>query len=132
MTDATLLDYLETPRNAILATVTPTGQPHAVPVWFRRVGDELWVITERGSVKHRNAAANPRAALCIDDGKFGYVTAEGSLAIRDTVSYDERLILNAKYRGQAEAKRFVDLGGHERMVMLILSPERWLDHRSAT
>jgi PPOX class probable F420-dependent enzyme len=119
--------YLGQPRNAILATTSPDGHVHAVPVWFRYVGGEFLIITERGSVKHRNAARAGRAALCVDDGKFAYVSAEGPVEIQDPVSYEERLALHTLYRGAEAAKRIVDQGGHERMVILQLRPERWFD-----
>ncbi|MFN8526155.1 MAG: pyridoxamine 5'-phosphate oxidase family protein [Chloroflexota bacterium] len=128
MPDDGLSAYLQTPRNATLATLGH-GRIHAVPVWFRYEAPEIWIITERGSVKHRNAAHSGRATLCIDDGKFGYVSVEGPVSVRDSVTYDERLALHTLYRGAEAAKRIVDQGGHERMVMLVLRPERWIDKR---
>ena len=119
--------YLSQPRNAILATVSPEGRAHAVPVWFRYVDGVFEIITERGSVKHRNAATAGRAALCVDDGKFAYVSAEGTIEVQDPVSYEERLALHTIYRGPEAARRIVDQGGHERMVILRLRPERWYD-----
>ena len=119
--------YLRQPRNAVLATVRPDGQPHAVPVWFRYHDGAFDIITERGSVKHRNAVNAGRAAICVDDGKFAYVSAEGPVEVQDPVSYAERLALHTLYRGAEAAKRIVDQGGHERMVILRLRPEHWLD-----
>ena len=119
--------YLSQPRNAILTTVGQEGRLHTVPVWFRYVDGAFDIITERGSVKHRNAARAGRAALCVDDAKFAYVSAEGPVEVQDPVSYDERLALHTLYRGAEAAKRIVDQGGHERMVILRLRPEHWLD-----
>ena len=120
--------YLSEPRNAILATITPDGRVHAVPVWFLYMDGFFNIVTERGSVKHRNAARAGRAALCVDDGKFAYVSAEGSVEVQDAVSYEERLALHTLYRGAEAARRIVDQGGHERMVLLRLRPERWFYH----
>ena len=119
--------YLAQPRNAVLATTNPDGRVHAVPVWFRYVDGVFLILTERGSVKHRNAVEGGRAGLCVDDGRFAYVSAEGPVDVQDAVSYDERLALHARYRGGEAARRIVDQGGHERMVMLRLRPERWFD-----
>ena len=119
--------YLSQPRNAVLATTSPDGRVHAVPVWFRYTDGVLLIITERGSVKHRNAARAGRGALCVDDGKFAYVSTEGPIEVQDSVSYEERLALHTLYRGAEAAKRIVDQGGHERMVILRLRPERWFD-----
>jgi len=119
--------YLSQPRNAILATVGTNGRIHAVPVWFRFEGGAFEIITERGSVKHRNAVNAGRSAICVDDGKFAYVGAEGPVEVQNSVSYEERLALHTLYRGAESAKRIVDEGGHERMVILRLRPEHWLD-----
>ncbi len=120
--------FLRRPLTAVLATTGRDGCIHAVPVWFRWTGRVFEIITERGSVKHRNAARTGRAALCIDerDGSFAYLTAEGPVTVADSVSYDERLALHTLYRGTEQAKAVVDGGGHEKMVMLRLLPERWV------
>ena len=120
--------FLKQPRTAVLATNGRDGRVHAVPVWYSWDGEVFRVITERGSAKHRNAVRGGRATLCIDerDGPYRYVTAEGPVTVQDAVSYDERLALHTLYRGAEAAKQVVDRGGHERMVMLILRPERWL------
>lgn len=120
--------FLREPRTAVLATAGRGGRVHAVPVWFTWDGESFKVITERGSVKHRNAARTGRATLCVDErpNSVRYVMAEGAVTVRDPVSYDERLALHTYYRGAEAAKRIVDAGGHERMVMLVLRPERWV------
>ena len=120
--------FLKQPRTAVLATTGRDGRVHAVPVWYSWDGTVFRVITERGSAKHRNAARTGRATLCVDerDGPYRYVTAEGAVTVQDPVSYGERLALHTLYRGAEAAKQVVDRGGHERMVMLILRPDRWL------
>jgi PPOX class probable F420-dependent enzyme len=119
--------FLREPRTAVLVTTGRDGRAHAVPVWFLWDGDVFRVITERGSVKHRNAARTGRAALCVSaEGSLRYVTAEGPVVVQDPVSYNERLALHTHYRGPDAARKVVDQGGHERMVMLIVRPEKWL------
>jgi PPOX class probable F420-dependent enzyme len=117
--------FLGAARNAVLATLGPDGRTHAVPVWFRYVDGVFRIITERGSAKHRNAARDGRASLCIPDDWLRYVAAEGPVAVEDPVSYEERLALHSAYRGAEAAREIVDRGGHERMVILVLRPERW-------
>jgi PPOX class probable F420-dependent enzyme len=127
MTPAERAEFLAQPRTAVLATTGRDGRIHAVPVWYRWDGTGFRIITERGSVKHRNAARTPRASLCIDDReRFAYVTAEGPITVQDSVTYDERLALHSRYRGPDRAKEIVDRGGHEKMVLLLLRPEHWL------
>ena len=120
--------FLREPRTAVLATLDREGRIHAVPVWFLYHRSEFRIITDRGSAKHRNAVRTGRATLCVDDraGSFRYVTAEGPVIVRDPITYDERLALHTHYRGPEAAKQIVDRGGHERMVMLVLHPDRWI------
>lgn len=119
--------FLGEAHTGVFATTGRDGRIHAVPVWYSYDGERIRIITERGSVKHRNAVRTGRAALCVDDRvTFRYVTAEGPVTVQGPVSYEERLALHVRYRGEAAARRVVDQGGHERMVTLILHPEHWL------
>jgi pyridoxamine 5'-phosphate oxidase family protein len=65
------IDYLRGQRLGRLATVGRDGSPHVVPVGFRLAPDndaiEVGGHGIRGSKKWRDLAANPRAALVIDD-----------------------------------------------------------------
>lgn len=120
--------FLQQPRTAVIATTGRDGRIHAVPVWYLWDGQVFRVITERGSVKHRNAVRTGRATICVDEreGAYRYLTAEGTVAVQDPLPYEERLALHTLYRGAEAAKQVVDRGGHEKMVMLVLTPDRWL------
>lgn len=65
------IDYLRSQRLARIATATPDGQPHVVPVSFRYNPDEDTIdvgghgFTSRK--KYRDVQANPRVAIVIDD-----------------------------------------------------------------
>ncbi len=120
--------FLSEPRTAVLATTGRDGSAHAVPVWFRYQDGAFRIITDRGSQKHRNIERTGRATLCVDerDGSFRYVSAEGPVRVAETVTADERLALHTHYRGRDRAEQVVAKGGHEKMVLLLLTPERWL------
>lgn len=120
--------FLTEPRTAVLATTSPGGTAHAVPVWFRYCDGSFRIITGRGSQKHKNIERTGRATLCVDerDGSFRYITVEGPVRVVDTVTADERLALFTHYRGRDRAEKVVAKGGHEQMVLLLLTPERWL------
>ena len=120
--------FLGEARTAVLATTGQDGKAHAVPVWFRYCEGSFRIITERGSQKHRNIQRTGRATLCVDerDGSFRYITVEGPVAVVDTVTPEERLALYSHYRGRDRAEKVVAKGGHEKMVLLLLTPERWL------
>ncbi len=119
--------FLSEPRTAVLSTVDKHGRGHAVPVWFRYVHGVFRIITDRGSAKQRNIERTGRATLCVDErsGAIAYVTGEGPVDVLDEVAYAERLALHTHYRGAEAALRIVERGGHERMVLLLLRPERW-------
>lgn len=123
--------FLTEARTAVLATTCADGRTHAVPVWFRYCDGVFRIITERGSQKHRNIERTGRATLCVDerDGSFRFVSAEGPVAVCDEVTRDERLALYTHYRGRDRAEKVVAKGGHERMVLLLLKPERWVPSR---
>ena len=120
--------FLNQPRTAVLSTLGKDGRIHAVPVWFRWHDGAFRIITGRGSGKHRNVIRSGRASLCVDErvGAVGYMTAEGPVRIEDTVTTEERLALHTLYRGAEAAQKVVDRGGHEGMVLMVLTPERWL------
>ncbi len=120
--------FLTQPRTAVLSTVGKDGRIHAVPVWYRWEAGAFRIITGRGSAKHRNVVRSGRATLCIDERAeaIAYLTAEGPVRIEDTVTEEERLALHTVYRGPEGARKVVDRGGHEGMVLLVLTPERWI------
>jgi coenzyme F420-0:L-glutamate ligase / coenzyme F420-1:gamma-L-glutamate ligase len=91
-----LLDFVSTARVAHLATVSPDGQPHNVPICFWFDGAQFYfVIDEKpkrrsgSEVKRmRNIASNPRVALIIDHyeeewSSLAYVLVLGRAAMVD-------------------------------------------------
>ena len=56
------------PRNYGLGTTSPSGAPHAAPVWGVVLGGTLYLYTERSTVKARNIAANPRVVVHLESG----------------------------------------------------------------
>lgn len=120
--------FLARPHTAVFSTLGPDGRIHAVPVWYLFTDGRFRIITGRNSAKHRNVVRTARATICVDerDAAFRYVTAEGPVTVDDTVTREQRLALHTHYRSAEQAARIVERGGHEAMVMLTLTPERWL------
>ncbi len=56
-------------RSYWLVTVTPAGAPHAAPVWGVVVGDDLYLYSERSTVKARNLAAEPRVVVHLESAE---------------------------------------------------------------
>lgn len=50
-----------------LATVTPDGAPHLMPVWAIWHEQRLWFSSSNGSRKARNLSAQPRCTLSTED-----------------------------------------------------------------
>ncbi len=71
-----------------LATVSPAGEPHVVPVAYRFDGECVTIggWNMEGSLKFRNMVANGRAALVVDD----------------IVSVDPWVVRGVEIRGTAE------------------------------
>ena len=57
----------EAPNYAHIATVSPGGGPHTVPVWVGVEGNQIAFLTSPGSRKARNLAGDPRVAISITD-----------------------------------------------------------------
>jgi pyridoxamine 5'-phosphate oxidase family protein len=62
----TELEFLRSQRLARMATVSPTGWPHVVPVMYALDADSAALEFDVDGVKLRNLKADPRAAMVID------------------------------------------------------------------
>jgi nitroimidazol reductase NimA-like FMN-containing flavoprotein (pyridoxamine 5'-phosphate oxidase superfamily) len=69
LTDDELGDYLARERTIRLATATPAGEPHVVPLWYVWVDGVIFMNTTLGNVTVRNLEANPQATGTVDDGQ---------------------------------------------------------------
>jgi PPOX class probable F420-dependent enzyme len=70
-------------RTGMVATVRADGSPDLVPVWFMLDGADVVFTCASGSVKARNLARDPRAALSLDDPRWPYafVTVRGPVEL---------------------------------------------------
>jgi PPOX class probable F420-dependent enzyme len=66
-------------RTGMVATVRADGSPDVVPVWFVIDGGDVVFTCASASVKARNLARDPRAALSADDPVWpcSFVTVRG-------------------------------------------------------
>src|SRR2546426_10860872 len=60
--------FLIEQRTIRLATASPEGQPHVVPLWFVWVDRTVFMNSTLGNVTVRNLERNPVATGSIDDG----------------------------------------------------------------
>jgi Pyridoxamine 5'-phosphate oxidase len=56
-------------RTYWLGTTTPSGAPHAAPVWGAVVDETLYLYTARSTVKARNISVNPRVVVHLESGE---------------------------------------------------------------
>ena len=61
-------ERLEASRNYWIVTASPTGRPHAAPVWGVWVDDLLAWSTDPAARKARNLAANPEVVVHLESG----------------------------------------------------------------
>jgi PPOX class probable F420-dependent enzyme len=79
--------FLTEQRTIRLATATPNGRPHVVPLWFVWVDRTIFMNSTLGNVTVRNLERNPAATGAVDDGdtydQLRGVLIEGSIERAD-------------------------------------------------
>jgi PPOX class probable F420-dependent enzyme len=92
-----------------VATVTPDGRPHLMPVWGVWADDSLWFSVAPGSRKSRNLAASARIAVATDDA-LAPVVVEGTARRVSDPGAVERFAaaVNAKYDSDYPVQFFAD------------------------
>src|SRR5205085_325868 len=73
-------DRLRESHDFWLATVTPGGRPHLMPVWAVWTGEVLWFSSSLRSVKARNIAAGSAVSIATED-PYEPVVVEGTAEI---------------------------------------------------
>ena len=128
LTDEERGELLDLPLTAVWSTLTATGRIHSVPVHFMHVGGELHVMTERHSVKCRNAVRVGHATLCVETTVNGtdrrYAMAEGPVRIEGPVSANALMELAQRY-GRQDLDPF-DEHTYANSVIVVLTPEHWI------
>ena len=91
-------DRLARSRNYWLATVTPSGAPHLMPVWGVWQESGLWFSSANGSRKARNLANDSRCMLSTDDPLEPVVVGGTARRISDHAALERMLAVeNTKY-----------------------------------
>jgi hypothetical protein len=127
MLDARQLRHVLKPYIATLASVRADGSPHTAPVWFRYEDGAFFVLTDRGSQKHRNIERDPRVELCIDDRErppYHTVIVHGRAQIEGAPGAAWREALAVHYLGDERGKRYVEQTPAGDPIRLRIVPER--------
>jgi PPOX class probable F420-dependent enzyme len=130
MSDAEVHAFLSAPaRPATLATTRDDGRPHVTPVWIvlDDNGDILF-NTGRSTVKGRNLARQPYAALCVQDDRppFSFVNIEGPVTLVDELEEVRRwaAIIGGRYMGADRSEEYGARNGVEGELLVRLHPQR--------
>jgi PPOX class probable F420-dependent enzyme len=111
LSEAELLELLESERVAIVTSLGPRGWPHSMPLWYVPREGEVWIWTYAKSQKVRNLERDPRATVLIETGhEYGelrgaMIEAEAEI-IRDfdtVLAFAEELILRTTGISSVEA-----------------------------
>jgi len=124
---------------ASLATITPDGFPHVVPITFALEGERIYSIVDavkpkssQSPARLRNIEANPRVSILVDEyrdewSQLWWVRADGiARSVADGPGWEWAIgILRAKYR-QYQAV------GLEFGPAMIVDVERWIGWSART
>lgn len=102
-----------------LATVTPGGRPHVVPIWGVVVDDELYLETGApNTIKNRNLATNPEVLVHLDGINDAVIVRGVARETRPEPPLGEAIAaaFTGKYRGYDPAPDQWDRGGLYRVV----------------
>ena len=76
MTADEIETFIAHSRTATLATVSPSGRPHLVAMWYAVLDGEVWFETKAKSQKAVNLRREPMVTVMVEDG-LTYDTLRG-------------------------------------------------------
>ena len=139
MSDDEIVEFIDRSRTATMATVSASGRPHLVAMWYAVLDGEIWFETKAKSQKAVTLRRDPRITVMIEDGDT-YDTLRGvsidgdaqivdddpDLLLRVGISVWERY--TAPYTD--EMKPYVDQMMNNRIaVRVVPTRSRSWDHR---
>jgi hypothetical protein len=116
-----------------LATVTPGGRPHVVPIWGVCVDHELYLETGApGTIKNRNLATNAEVVVHLDDPDDVVLLRGRAIPCAPSTALGPALAaaFHAKYPGYEPSASSWDHGGLVRIEPRTVLA--WRDMPSAT
>jgi nitroimidazol reductase NimA-like FMN-containing flavoprotein (pyridoxamine 5'-phosphate oxidase superfamily) len=111
---SSVADRLRTATGYWLATVTPDGRPHVVPIWGVMVDDDLYLeVGAPETAKVRNLARNPAVAVHLDGADDAVIVLGTARTARPDAHLGAVLAaaFTAKYTGYAPAPTDWESGG---------------------
>lgn len=120
-------EFLQKPLVSRMSVIDPNGFPHTVPVWHATDGDDIVIISERGTRKIGYLAANPKGNLCVggdtNDGE-GYLIKGTYTAEEDPRSVWMRRLVDKYEPAERAASVFEDWKQNLDIIVLRLKITR--------
>jgi nitroimidazol reductase NimA-like FMN-containing flavoprotein (pyridoxamine 5'-phosphate oxidase superfamily) len=125
-------EFLAEPHVAALSVYAGEDRgPLTVPIWYQySPGGEPWLLTGRGSRKHRLIEAAGRFTLMVErvEPSVRYVAVDGTVS-RIEASTDEHVVeVSARYVAPARLDAYLAYAreSYGDQVVIHLKPEQWL------
>ncbi len=113
-------NFLSRPLLGRLATASPEGQPHVVPVWFLYEDGFVWVSAFQSTRKVIDLERNPQCAIVIDIEQ-GQETLS-AVALEGRAELIRTPFLEVRQRAQRIYAKYLGPEG-----VLAPDPQSWLD-----
>lgn len=123
-------EFLKQPNIAVLATVDRKGHAHAAPIWYLYEDGVFFMVTGRGSQKHRNVERNPEVTLVIDKRTRPYyaVMVQGTAEVGPPLSQEARIRWAVCYLGEKEGRAYIAGNSGEGAVTIRLRPRKFIEY----
>lgn len=115
-------------RTGKLGTLTPSGHPHVMPIWFVLDGDDIVFNTGVDTVKGKHILADGRVSLCVDDEEppFAFVhmrgRAVGTLDDPSLLQWTTRIA--GRYMGEDRAAEYGERNAVPTELLVRFTPQR--------
>jgi PPOX class probable F420-dependent enzyme len=122
--------FLRRPIIALMAWVTPAGEPMMTPVWFEHEGGTFLIYTTPSTAKARAVARTGRVCLCVQYSSppHRYVTVQGDAKIVRDQRRARRLReqLARKYLGRVGGRVFLRMAEErqDELVIIEITPTK--------
>jgi len=117
-----LVEFLEQPNPAVIATLQPDGAPHSAATWYLWDDGRVLVNMDEGRKRLQYLHNDPRVSLTVIGGKdwYRHVTLRGRVvSIEDDTGLEGIDRLSRRYNGKAYSRR--DRG----RVNALIDVDRW-------
>jgi PPOX class probable F420-dependent enzyme len=104
---ADLVELLQRPNPAVMATVRPDGAPVSVATWYLWENDRILVNLDAGRKRLEHIEANPRVSLTVLDGDSWYrhISLQGKVTVEPDPDLSDIDRIATHYTGEPYANR---------------------------